>query len=586
MASQNATQSKIKLLPDALANQIAAGEVIVRPASVVKELMENAVDAGARRIVVRAEEGGKRLIQVSDDGVGMDEVDARMCLERHATSKIAAPEDLWNIRTMGFRGEALPSIAAVARVEILTRTAEQSVGTRVVVEGGRFVRQESAVREPGTTVTVTQLFYYTPARKKFLRADHTEFGYIQEEFTRIALAHPHLGFTLIHNDEEIYHLLPGTLRQRIVQIFGRKWRKNLVEISEESPFGRLTGYVAHPDVPKTRRPKTYLYVNRRYVKHPHLAFAVRKAYMALKGESASPPFYVLFIEVAPDKVDVNIHPAKTEVKFHEEKALFSFIYSTIRQRVASAALGEQLMFDEEELQRAFEKLEVEKQRQAAAGASEAPPVPEETADAPPPPPKEEGLPLNDADGAAPAPRRHPITVIDEMAVVRLPQRAVLVDLRRAVEAVRFRRLSQAEGAPTASQSLLVPEFVNLLPEEIEVVRRLVPTLRQVGFDLDEFGELSFIIHAMPAELHGVASAQELFRKMVEKYWDSSVDDAAKPAHAIAAGWAEVTAARLSASDIEELLALLWTYPELERTPEGLRVFRTVGGADLRLLLDK
>ncbi len=583
MASQKEIAHKIKLLPDSLANQIAAGEVILRPASAVKELLENAIDAQARRITVRIEHGGKQRIQVIDDGIGMDEVDARMSLERHATSKIASAEDLWRIQTMGFRGEALPSIAAVARIEILARTAAQTIGTRVVAEAGKVISQESASCEVGTTVTISNLFYYTPARKKFLRADHTEFNYIQEEFIRVALAHPDRTFSLIHNDEEIYYLLPGTLRQRIVQLFGKKWQKNLVTIEEKSPFGNISGYVAHPDVPRTRRLRTYLYVNRRYIKHPHLAYAIRKAYISMKGETAAAPFYVLLLDVSPDKVDVNIHPAKTEVKFHDEKSLFSFIYSTVRQRIASAALGEQLMFDEEEMQRALEKIEFEKQTSTAPKQASDPADATKSASSTS---DQSTLPIDNDSASSSSTSPQALWVLDGMALVRMRRHTLLVDLQRALETYHFHQLNR-EVADIPSQALLVPEFVNLLPEEMTLLKPMQKWLERMGFDLDEFGELSYIVHAIPAPLGQWGNAQSFIQKAIEKYRETTLpEESARLRHGVAAAWADIAIPHLSPSETEAILAYLWSTPEAEVTPDNRRIYQAITADHLRLLLDK
>ncbi len=581
MASEKtASRHPIKLLPEPLANQIAAGEVILRPASVVKELLENAIDAEAQHITLRIEEGGKKLIQVSDDGIGMDEVDARMSLERHATSKIHTPEDLWSIQTMGFRGEALPSIASVARIEIITRTREQTTGSRVVAEGGELVRQEPAAREPGTTVTVTNLFFYTPARKKFLKSEHTEFTHVQEAFIRVALAHPEVAFSFIHNDEEVFHLVAGTLRQRIIRIFGARWEKHLVIIEEKSPFGNLTGYLMHPRATAGRRTRNYLFVNRRFVRHPHLSFAIRKAYADLvPKDSPASPFYVLFIEVPPTEVDVNIHPAKTEVKFHNESALFSFLYSTVRQQLARATLGNQLLFEEGDLQRAIEQVIARRQEEKPEAATTITSEVEET-------PQEASLPLDDAPASAPpASLRSPVFLMEGMGLVRMKNRTVLVDFQRAFEQQFFLMLSRHQAAPPMQQ-LMVPEFVNLLPEEMPPARALMPILRAAGFDIDEFGELSFVVHGMPAILHGTVAAQDFIKAVLGAYEEiQDPDEERRKRRAVARAWAVHRTPSLTSDQAEEILAALWSDPEMSRAADGTAIFRPVTPHDLRLLLD-
>lgn len=323
-------QDIIQLLPDAIANQIAAGEVVQRPASVVKELMENALDAEAKSVEVWIEEAGKQLIQVIDDGKGMSEIDARMCFERHATSKIRQTEDLFRIYTMGFRGEALASIAAVAQVNLKTRRASEELGTAVQIDASQLVNHERVQSALGTTVSVKNLFFNVPARRKFLKSNAVEMRHIIEQFQRIALAYPECDFKLYHNQQEIFNLVSGKLGQRIVGIFGKNYRKQLVPCQEDTPLLRLEGYVGSPEKARKTRGEQFFFVNKRYIKHPYLHHAVSNAFEGLIAEDQH-PFYAINLEIDPQHIDVNIHPTKTEVKFEDERSMYAIIQSAVRK---------------------------------------------------------------------------------------------------------------------------------------------------------------------------------------------------------------------------------------------------------------
>ena len=327
-------QDIIQLLPDSIANQIAAGEVVQRPASAVKEMLENSVDADATNIKVVVKEAGKGMIQVIDDGKGMSVTDARMSFERHATSKIKTFDDLLKVQTKGFRGEALASIAAVAQVELKSRRAEDELGTQIVIEASDVKKQEPAQVSQGTSICVKNLFYNVPARRNFLKSNPVEFRHISEEFHRVALAHPDISFSLMHNDLDVYQLDSGKLSKRIGQLFGKKYHEQLIACDEELAEVKVTGYVGKPEHAKKTRGEQYFFVNRRYIKNPYLNHAVSKAYEGLLKEDYF-PFYVLNIEMDPMQVDVNVHPTKTEVKFSDDRILYGVIQSAVRQALAS-----------------------------------------------------------------------------------------------------------------------------------------------------------------------------------------------------------------------------------------------------------
>ncbi|OJU73712.1 MAG: hypothetical protein BGO09_06270 [Bacteroidetes bacterium 47-18] len=323
----------IQLLPDHLANQIAAGEVIQRPASAVKELMENAIDAGATDIQLIIKDAGKELIQVVDNGKGMSPMDARMSFERHATSKIRKIEDLFSIATMGFRGEALASIAAVAQVEMKTRRREDELGTHIVIEGSQVLTQEPAACNEGTSICIKNLFYNVPARRKFLKSNTTEFKNIVEEFTRIVLTYPHLSFKLFHNNVEQMHLPAGSLKARITNTLGTRYEKHLIPVEEKMEDIHIHGFIGKPDIATKTRGNQYFFVNNRFIKSPYLHHAVAKAFEGLIEKEAH-PFYAIYFELHPEKVDVNVHPTKQEVKFEDEQLLYAYVQSAVKHALS------------------------------------------------------------------------------------------------------------------------------------------------------------------------------------------------------------------------------------------------------------
>ena len=334
----------IQLLPDYVANQIAAGEVVQRPASVVKELLENAIDAKASKVELIIRDAGKNLIQVVDDGIGMSETDARMAFERHATSKIRTTEDIFKISSKGFRGEALASIAAVAQVELKTKKQNAEIGTNIYIEGGELEFQEPIQTAEGSNFLVKNLFYNVPARRKFLKKDNVEFRHIIDEFHRVALAHEQIEFSLYHNDEEIFKLRKANLSQRIVDIFGRKLQPLLVPVKEDLGWVKLDGFVAKPEGAKKTRGEQFFFVNGRFFRSAYFNRAVQEAFEGLLAPAYIPSFF-LYLELDPEKIDVNIHPQKTEVKFEDEHLIYALIRSTVKRSLGIYNIAPSLDFD-------------------------------------------------------------------------------------------------------------------------------------------------------------------------------------------------------------------------------------------------
>ncbi|HEU4790562.1 MAG TPA: DNA mismatch repair endonuclease MutL [Flavobacterium sp.] len=336
--------SIIQLLPDHVANQIAAGEVVQRPASVVKELLENAVDAKATDIKLIIKDAGKSLVQVIDNGSGMNVTDARMCFERHATSKIRQAEDLFSLHTKGFRGEALASIAAIAHMEMKTKLEQEELGTHIVIEGSKFMSQDVAVLPKGTSFAVKNLFFNIPARRNFLKSDTVEYRHIIDEFQRVALAHPKIHFTFYHNGSDMYNLPPSSLRQRIVNFFGGKTNEKLVPVVEDTEMMNIQGFVSKPEFAKKNRGEQFFFVNDRFIKSPYLHHAVMAAYEGILKDGSQPSYY-LYLTVPPNTIDINIHPTKTEIKFDNESAMYAILRASIKHSLGQFNVSPVLDFE-------------------------------------------------------------------------------------------------------------------------------------------------------------------------------------------------------------------------------------------------
>ncbi len=336
----------IKLLPDHVANQIAAGEVVQRPASVVKELLENAIDAEATSIKLIVKDAGKTLIQVIDNGKGMSDIDARLCFDRHATSKIQNADDLFNLHTKGFRGEALASIAAIAHVELKTKTEDAEIGTHLTIEGSKVISQEVAVVPKGTTLSVKNLFFNIPARRNFLKSNPVETRHIIDEFHRVSLAHPQVAFKMIHNGSDVFDLPVSNIRQRIVNIFGKKTDEKLVPVSEETEIVKVSGFVLKPEFAKKSRGEQFFFVNDRFIKSPYLNHAVVSAFEGLTKEGTYPGYF-LFLEVPPQSIDINIHPTKTEIKFDDEHSIYAMLRATIKHSLGQFSVAPVLDFNKD-----------------------------------------------------------------------------------------------------------------------------------------------------------------------------------------------------------------------------------------------
>jgi DNA mismatch repair protein MutL len=526
----------IQLLPDSIANQIAAGEVVQRPASAAKELMENSIDAGAKNIKLIVKEAGKTLLQIIDDGIGMSETDARMSLERHATSKIRKAEDLFSLFTMGFRGEALASIAAVAQVELKTRPADQELGTCIVVEGSDIKKQEPVACEKGTNICVKNLFFNIPARRNFLKSNPVELKHIIDEFQRLALAHPEISFSFIQGDELVYDLPATKLSQRIVGLFGKSYKEQLATCQEETENVKVSGYVGKPDFARKTRGEQFLFVNRRFIRSNYLNHAVMNAFEGLITENSF-PFYVLFIEIDPKHIDVNVHPTKTEIKFDDERAVYAVVRAAVRQAIGSHNLtpaidfnadvnfitklnnassqSNQVYFEErfstalhrsngDNWEKLFEAREV---KSDVSQQDEMPAVHTlrfESA-------------INQPAQTTSTEEKTLFQLHARYIVKQVRSGMMIIDQQAAHERILFEKfLNQLKNKSGQSQQSLFPQAITFSAADFALALEMQQEIEALGFRFDVFGKNTLVVNGVPASVN-VGNEKELFEGLIEQF---------------------------------------------------------------------
>lgn len=603
------TPDIVQLLPDHIANQIAAGEVVQRPASAVKELLENAIDAEASSIQVILQEAGKTLLQVVDDGKGMSPTDARMCFERHATSKIRTGEDLFRIRTMGFRGEALASIAAIAQVELKTARSDEEVGTLIRIEGSSVKTQESISWSQGTSIQVKNLFYNVPARRNFLKSNPVEMRHIIDEFQRVALANPEVAFTLHHNNSEIFNLPQGKLVRRITDIFGKNYREQLVFCQEETSLLSLRGYIGKPECAKKTRGEQFFFVNNRYIKSSYLHHALVTAFEGTIPEG-SHPFYVLFIEIDPSHIDINIHPTKSEIKFDDERSVYAILMAAIRRSIGVYNLGgdsidfdndinflnppkpvaatpvsfnippkpdwggekRQDAFGKQSVQdwvKLFEGLGVQDEERQATGQSDFSQDSSET---------QSFTIASRANQMAterigqPATEATYFQLFNRYIFSQTPEETILIDQRAAWERILYEQyrkmLAKRSGG---SQQLLFPKTIRLSAADMELVNDTKSSIRSLGFEFDEIGGSSIVIRGVPSDLPD-ESEQEMFEELLDQirqnYAELRLSRPDGLIRSLAKRFAPRYNFKMSAQEIRGMLARLFDTSDPNRTPGG------------------
>lgn len=637
----------IHLLPDSVANQIAAGEVIQRPASVIKELVENAIDAEAQEIHVLVTDAGKTCIQVIDDGKGMSETDARLSFERHATSKIREAADLFALRTMGFRGEALASIAAVAEVELKTRPTNEELGTRLIIAGSKVESQEAVSCPKGSNFSIKNLFFNIPARRKFLKANSTELSNILTEFERIALVHPEVAFYLYSNDTELFNLPVMPLRQRILAIFGKKLNQQLLSVDVNTTMIKISGFVAKPETSRKKGAHQYFFVNGRYMRHPYFHKAVMDAYEQLipAGEQIS---YFIYLEVDPANIDVNIHPTKTEIKFENEQAIWQILSAAVKESMGKFSAIPTIDFDTEDMPDipAFEqtspvqppkvhynadfnpfktsssssygsggdysrpKVEWESLYSGLEKASRmnepmeeepfvedvfAAAAPTDAADEGRTPYLQEAAPagtsasIYGAQAAMEKGARH-LQFKGRFILTSVKSGLMLIDQHRAHVRVLFDRyMSQISQKQGMSQGVLFPEIVQLPASEAAMLESILDDLAAVGFDLSPLGGGSYAINGIPSGIEGL-NPVDLIRSMVHTAMEKG-NDVKEEVHTILASTLARAAAIvygqvLSNEEMSNLVDSLFACPSPNYTPDGRTVLATIKEEDIEKLFNK
>ncbi|MFC4231005.1 DNA mismatch repair endonuclease MutL [Parasediminibacterium paludis] len=541
----------IQLLPDNIANQIAAGEVIQRPASAVKELLENAVDAGATEIKLIIVDAGKTLLQVIDNGKGMSETDARIAFERHATSKIRAIDDLFRIKTMGFRGEALASIAAVAQVELKTRRAEDELGTYIEIENSVVLKQEPCAYHIGTSISMKNLFFSVPARRNFLKSNAAEMRHIIDEFIRVAMAFPHIFFSLTSNGQQVFHLETGNLKQRIVQILGNSYSAKLVSVKEEMDYMNVYGFVGKPETAKKTRGDQYFFVNNRFIKSAYLNHAINTAFNEMIAKDSFPS-YVLFIDLDPSVVDINVHPTKQEIKFEDEKIVYAFVQAAVKHALAQFSIAPSLDFtlnaDIQGLDAISKPFTHNEQDNAASSNLFKTFTQRNQAHAIEPTNKNElknwkeffepSAPKGDLLSGSSEENyfeyekpfqslvtsnqqsvtsnlqlvthtssytiQHCLQLHNTYIIAATQNGFVLVHQQLAHERILYEKYSvAAHGTQMATQKSMFPVSLELVPSDAALLQEILPELQMIGYLIEPFGNNTFVIQGTPADvMHG------------------------------------------------------------------------------------
>lgn len=584
----------IQLLPDSIANQIAAGEVVQRPASIVKELMENAIDAGASEIKLILKDAGKSLIQVIDDGKGMSETDARMCFERHATSKIRTAEDLFAINTMGFRGEALASIAAVAKVDLITRTTDTDIATNVRVEGTKIVKHEPCQGPKGTSISIKNLFYNVPARRKFLKSDPTEYKHSIDEFFRIVLSYPEIKFVLFHNNNNIMTLPASNLRQRIVNVIGKAINDKLVPVEVATDDLKLSGFVGRPEAAKKSRGDQYFFVNKRFIRSNYLNHAIKVAYEDLIAADQTPAYF-LFLDIDASKIDVNVHPTKQEIKFEEERLIYNYIRVAVRHALGQYSITPMLDFERQNYftddhsrktiqntgsfgtKTSLEKENLKNWEQIYEGMITVEPervqfriesqlsYPDTTE-----------TPAFENDNSIAV---KPYQIHNSYIIRPIKSGFLVIDQHRAMERVYYERfLESISNQEVLAQKKLFPKPVELSASKAEVVRSIKDHLFCLGLEIEEFGNHSFIIHSLPAGMDGDIDETQLIEEIVsqfERNLDLKLDFVASLAASMAARRAIKRGVSLSTEEMQNIIDRLFACEIPFTNAHGLKCFITL-----------
>lgn len=610
----------IQLLPDSIANQIAAGEVVQRPASAVKELLENAIDAGSTEIKLFLKDAGKTLIQVIDNGCGMSDTDARMSFERHATSKIRTTNDLFAIRTMGFRGEALASIAAIAHVELKTRRQIDELGTKIVMEGSKVLSQEPCQSPSGTSIQIKNLFYNIPARRKFLKSNAVEMRHIVEEFQRIALANPDIFFSMHHNNSEVFHLPKGNIRQRIVNVFGKYSNKKLVPIEEHTDVIGLKGFIGKPEYSKKTRGEQYFFVNNRFIKSPYLHHAIMAAYDDLI-QSDTYPLYVVFLEIEPEKIDINVHPTKQEIKFDDEKLIYNYLKVTIKHALGQYSITPSLDFEREggmtpystEANSPMNRLNIDKPKSTNFGKIDLGDKDEkkrkknnlqnwqqlyqglqkmqsESVDESNDTEKSdntvtitskwgENNPIDDKTKSFSQEVRAAYQVHNTYIINQIKSGFLVIDQQSAHERILYEQyLESLHKKQTLTQKELFPIEVSINKDDIDIFKEMKPQIEKMGFEIIVKNDSQIEVHGIPADISNEFDIKESIESLLEQY-KMNVDLDLNINETIAMSLAKSTCIKhgkkMSELEMKTLIDQLFACEMPYKSPSGRNCFITI-----------
>lgn len=607
--------NEIQILSDAIANRIAAGEVVSRPSAAVKELLENSIDAGADYIRLVFKDGGKALIMVQDNGKGMNEADARLCFERHATSKIKDPDDIFHITTKGFRGEALASIAAIAKVELKTRRAEAEVGTLVRMEGSEFIVQEECSMSPGTVISIKSLFYNVPARRKFLKNDYTEAKHIIDEFERVALAHPKIKFEMVNNDQLVHKLEPGNLRQRIVDLYGASYKERLVPVSEQTDVVKIEGFIVKPEFARKTAGEQFFFANNRFIRSPFLKHAVDSAFEGMIQKDMKPGFFI-FLEVDPGEIDINIHPQKVEVKFSDERIIYHILQSAVKNALGKFNIAPSMDFDRDvafdlPFQKPLSEIkppsidfdpnynpftQEDKPRSSGSGYSSGGatfPRNEESYINQAQVNWQEAYKQSSFDDFEHssvnfnAPIQHvkapAFQWLNSYIVTTLKSGLVVIDQHRAHFRVVYEDLQQRIAMhQVATQQEMFPYILEFKAADYEAVKEMLDTWRGFGFDIEDTQAGSLIIKGIPAGAE-ISNLEGMFEEMIES-WKHEGEDSGKfrdkMLQKLSRRMALKRGVSLSEVEMEKLLADLFSTGNPNNSPDGKPIIITISREDI------
>ncbi len=572
----------IHKLPDSVANQIAAGEVIQRPASALKELLENAVDAGASEIRVIIKDAGKTLIQVTDNGCGMTKKDAVLCFERHATSKIQEAKDLFCIRTLGFRGEALASIAAIAQIEMKTRLKDQEMGTCIEIEGSRIIKQSPCQSSPGTSVSVKNLFFNVPARRNFLKSNTAELRHIIDEFQRVALVQHNVGMHLFHNNKPIFQLSPSNQKERIIAILGNHYKERLLPVEQKTTEVSIYGYIGKPEFAKKTRGDQFFFTNGRYIRHPYLHHSVDNALSELLPKETFPT-YVIFIDIDPSRIDVNIHPTKTEVNFQDNQLIYAILRSAVKQAIGKFNITPTIDFDvEQSLDLSMPREGKPIKNPFAREHKEFNPFDNRSIKTPPQKGWEkiyEGIsdaPKDNETFNITAHYEEEIQFLSQLKgkfiISSIKSGMMIINQQRAHQRILYEQfMKRLEKQKQASQQELFPQNVTFSSSDSEIIKELIPDLEILGFSINHLGKNTFIINGTPTGLSN-QNMQEMLEDFLETFKrnliDLNLEQRTNLARSMAVRMAIKQGKNMQKEEMENLINELFSCKSPELSPDG------------------